>query len=195
VTVISTAPAVARAGEVAVIVVSFTTVKLVAGVSPKLTDVAPVKLVPVIVTDVPPDVEPTAGEIAVTAGSPITLNGVLVATALSAVLSAVLFGVAFSNSVAVRVSFVSGALIDNLSKLAIPVAEVDCDAVPFRTPVPTFAVIAMELAGYLGARLGKLAELKTIPDSLSCTAGAVAAAPRGAFTSTLDGGWVMKARE
>jgi len=53
-TVTSTAPA-AWAGATATIVACETTVKLAAGVPPKVTDVAPVKLVPVIVTEVPPE--------------------------------------------------------------------------------------------------------------------------------------------
>ena len=52
VTVTSTVPA-AWAGVVAVIWVAETTVKLVAAVAPKSTAVAPVKLVPVMVTDGP----------------------------------------------------------------------------------------------------------------------------------------------
>ena len=58
VTVTSTVPV--PAGLSAVIVVSLTTVRFVAGVVPKSTAVAPVKLVPVIVTRVPPAVR-TAG--------------------------------------------------------------------------------------------------------------------------------------
>ena len=55
VTVTSTVPV--PAGLSAVIVVALTTVKLVAGVVPKSTAVAPVKPVPVIVTECrrPPD--------------------------------------------------------------------------------------------------------------------------------------------
>jgi hypothetical protein len=56
------------AGEVAVIDVSLWTVTLVAGVEPKRTAVAPVRLVPVMVTLVPPAAGPEAGVIAVTAG-------------------------------------------------------------------------------------------------------------------------------
>src|SRR5437764_823305 len=68
VTVTSTVPA-APAGEVAVIEVAEATVKVVAGVAPNLTAVAPVKLVPVMVTEVPPAVEPVVGERAVTVGA------------------------------------------------------------------------------------------------------------------------------
>ena len=46
------------------------TVKLVALVAPNLTAVVPVKLVPAIVTDVPPAAGPAAGEIDVTVGAP-----------------------------------------------------------------------------------------------------------------------------
>ncbi|KRB26618.1 hypothetical protein ASD94_14070 [Acidovorax sp. Root70] len=57
------------AGAVAVICVAEFTVKPVAGAAPKLTAVAPVKFVPVMVTDVPPPVGPAVGEIDVTAGA------------------------------------------------------------------------------------------------------------------------------
>ena len=60
VTVTSTVPA--PAGEVAVIEVAELTVKLVALVAPNLTAVAPVKPVPVIVTDVPPAVGPDSAQ-------------------------------------------------------------------------------------------------------------------------------------
>jgi hypothetical protein len=67
VTVTVTAPAL-PAGEVAVIEVLLTTTTLVAAVAPNVT-VAPVaKLVPVIVTAVPPAVGPPIGEILLTAG-------------------------------------------------------------------------------------------------------------------------------
>ena len=59
------------AGDVAVIWVAELTVKPVAGVAPKLTAVAPVKFVPVIVTDVPPVAGPEVGEIDVTVGDGI----------------------------------------------------------------------------------------------------------------------------
>src|SRR5260370_3807444 len=68
VTVTSTVPA-ASAGEVVVMLVSLTTVKVSAVVSPKLTTPAPVKPVPVIVTTVPPASGPAAGVTAVTTGS------------------------------------------------------------------------------------------------------------------------------
>jgi hypothetical protein len=51
------------AGATADILVAEFTVKDVAAVPPNLTDVAPVKPVPVIVTAVPPDARPVAGEI------------------------------------------------------------------------------------------------------------------------------------
>ncbi len=59
VTVTSTVAA-ACAGDVAVIWVSETTVKVVAAVEPKSTAVAPVKPVPVMVTEVPPAAGPGA---------------------------------------------------------------------------------------------------------------------------------------
>ena len=60
VTVTSTTPAV-PAGLTAVIVVELTTMTLMAAVAPKSTTVAPPKLFPVMVTLVPPEVEPKRG--------------------------------------------------------------------------------------------------------------------------------------
>ena len=67
-TVTSTVPV--PAGEVAVIEVAELTVKAVAFVAPNFTAVAPVKLVPMTVTDVPPASGPPVGEIDVTVGVP-----------------------------------------------------------------------------------------------------------------------------
>ena len=53
----------------AVIWLSERTLNDIAGVLPNVTAVAPSKPVPVIVTEVPPAVEPLAGETAVTAGA------------------------------------------------------------------------------------------------------------------------------
>ena len=66
VTVISTMPV--PAGLTAVIVVLLTTAKLVAAIEPKSTALAPVKLVPVIVTVVPPPTGPLVGLIEVIVG-------------------------------------------------------------------------------------------------------------------------------
>ena len=60
------------AGLSAVIEVSLTTVTFVAAVAPKSTAVAPVNPVPVIVTDVPPAVEPVVGLTPVTVGAATT---------------------------------------------------------------------------------------------------------------------------
>jgi hypothetical protein len=67
-TVTSTVEPAVPDGETAVIWVSLTTLKLAAAVGPKFTAVAPVKLVPVIVTVVPPVASPDVGEIDVTMG-------------------------------------------------------------------------------------------------------------------------------
>ena len=67
VTVTPTAPA-AWAGVTAVIVVSLTTVKLAAAVVPNVTAVAPVRWLPVMVTDVPPAEGPDVGLIRLSAG-------------------------------------------------------------------------------------------------------------------------------
>ena len=63
----STTPA-AAAGAVAVIDVTELTVKAVAFVAPKRTAAAPVRLVPVMETEVPPAVDPLAGLTAETVG-------------------------------------------------------------------------------------------------------------------------------
>ena len=68
VTVTSTVPA-KPAMAVAVTLVALLTLKLVALVDPNLTAVAPVKLVPVIVTMVPPAVGPAVGATCVTVGA------------------------------------------------------------------------------------------------------------------------------
>jgi hypothetical protein len=57
------------AGDVAVAWVALTNVTLVAAKLPKLTEVKPVKFVPLIVTDVPPNVDPVLGETEVMTGA------------------------------------------------------------------------------------------------------------------------------
>ena len=68
VTTISLTPAVPT-GVTALMLVSLSTVKLVAAVPPIVTPLAPVKPVPVMVTAVPPSVEPVAGVMPVTVGA------------------------------------------------------------------------------------------------------------------------------
>jgi hypothetical protein len=72
VTVISTVPAV-PAGAMATMAVSEITVKLTAAVVPKLTDEAPVKALPVMVTTVPPAAVPLNGLTPVTEGAETAL--------------------------------------------------------------------------------------------------------------------------
>jgi len=74
VTIMPTAPAL-RAGVIQVIVVLFTTLIVVAAKPSNVTDVAPVKFVPVIVTLVPPTMAPDDGE------TPVTFGGVIIPTA------------------------------------------------------------------------------------------------------------------
>jgi hypothetical protein len=62
------------AGDVAVIDVALLTVKVVAAVAPKSTAVAPVKFVPVMVTDVPPAAGPLLGLTFVTVGAATNVN-------------------------------------------------------------------------------------------------------------------------
>ena len=71
VTVRSTLPAEVRGddGEIAVISVEDTTSNEVAAAAPNLTEVASVRLVPVIVTWVPPEIRPLVGEIEVMTGN------------------------------------------------------------------------------------------------------------------------------
>jgi hypothetical protein len=79
VTVTVTAPAL-PAGVVAVMLALLTTTTLVAAVAPNVT-VAPVaKFVPVIVTAVPPAVEPVFGDTPLTVGGFVTPDGVRKAT-------------------------------------------------------------------------------------------------------------------
>jgi hypothetical protein len=59
---------------VVVISVSETTVKEAAAIAPNWTEFAPVKLVPVIVTGVPPALGPAEGETAVTVGRAMNVN-------------------------------------------------------------------------------------------------------------------------
>jgi len=63
-----TAPAPMRAGVIQVIKIALTTVKDVASTPPMVTEVAPVKSLPLIVTSVPPFVLPVNGEIPVIEG-------------------------------------------------------------------------------------------------------------------------------
>jgi len=78
----STVPA-ACAGLTAVMVVSLTTVKLVAGVAPNFTAVAPVKPVPLIVTEVPPAAGPLSGVTAVIPQKAPTVNDHVYGTPLT----------------------------------------------------------------------------------------------------------------
>ena len=64
----------APAGVVAVICVALLTVNEAAAVTPKFTAVAPVKLVPVMVTDVPPAVDPEFGLTLLTVGAAMKLK-------------------------------------------------------------------------------------------------------------------------
>ena len=59
----------APAGVTAVIVVAETTVTEVAAAPPIVTEVAPVKLAPEMVTLVPPEIAPALGEIDATVGA------------------------------------------------------------------------------------------------------------------------------
>jgi hypothetical protein len=67
VTVTSTVPL--PVGAVAEIEVELVTEKFAAGVPPKLTPVAPVKFVPVIVIEIPPAAVPLVGVTPVTVGA------------------------------------------------------------------------------------------------------------------------------
>ena len=71
VTIMPTAPAVVRAGVIQVIVVLFTMLRDVAAIPSNVTDVAPVKFMPVIVTLVPPVMPPDDGEMLLITGGVI----------------------------------------------------------------------------------------------------------------------------
>jgi hypothetical protein len=70
VTIMPAAP-ILRAGVIQVIVVLFTMLREVAAIPPNVTDVAPIKDVPVIVTFVPPSVLPDDCEMPVIVGGVI----------------------------------------------------------------------------------------------------------------------------
>ncbi len=71
VTIMPTSPAVVRAGVIQDIVVLFTMIREVADNPPNVTDVAPVKFVPVIITLIPPSVLPDDDEILLITGGVI----------------------------------------------------------------------------------------------------------------------------
>ena len=70
-TITSTGPAVRLTGVLQVIVVSLTALTSVAFNPPNVTEVAPLKLTPVIVTTFPPVVPPKSGEMLVMTGGKI----------------------------------------------------------------------------------------------------------------------------
>ena len=74
-TITSTAPAVRLTGVLQVIVVGLTALTSVAFNPPKVTEFAPLKLRPVIVTTFPPVVPPKVGEMLVMTGGTIYVNG------------------------------------------------------------------------------------------------------------------------
>ena len=74
VTFTATVSGVSPGGATTVIDVSESTLKSNHCRSPKLTEVAPVKSVPVIVTVVPPVIGPDAGERSVTVGAATNVN-------------------------------------------------------------------------------------------------------------------------
>jgi len=65
-TITPTASAAIPGGVLQVIVVGLNTKRLVAGIPPNVTEVAPVNPIPVILTAVPPDLVPNVGKIAET---------------------------------------------------------------------------------------------------------------------------------
>ena len=73
VTIMPAAPAL-RTGVIQVIVVLFTTLREVADNPPNVTEVAPVKFLPVIVTFVPPAMPPDDGEMPVISGGVIKVK-------------------------------------------------------------------------------------------------------------------------
>jgi len=68
-TITPTSSATTPAGVLQVIVVGLNTKRLVAGIPPNVTEVAPVNPIPVILTLVPPDLVPNFGKIAETKGT------------------------------------------------------------------------------------------------------------------------------
>ena len=124
VTVTSTTPA-ARAGEVAEIDVSLLKVTPVAGVPPKATVAPLVKLVPVIVTSVPPPMGPMLGLMLETVGA--TTSSLVIVPVALAVPRVAPVGVGLER-VTVKVSsdsnWVSPTMLTLMVLLSSPVANV-----------------------------------------------------------------------
>ena len=105
----STVPAEA-AGDSAVIEVGLFTLKLVAGVAPNDTEMAPVRSVPVMVAEVAPPVGPDEGATPVTVGT--RTGGTVVVVAGAAVVVVV--------GAAVVVVVVVGVVASSLAMVAVP---------------------------------------------------------------------------
>ncbi len=129
-TVTCTGPAVA-ASVVAVIDVSELTVNELAAVAPNLTAVALANPEPVMVTDVPPAVEPAFGLTAVTSGTPKVNRSAAEVALVPATLATVTFTVPAGAAEVVAVIEVSELMV-NVDAAAAP----KLTAVAFVKPVP-----------------------------------------------------------
>jgi len=124
VTVTTTAPAL-PAGVVAVIVVLFTTTTFVAAAAPNVTAAPPTKFVPVIVTAVPPAVDPLLGLTLLTVGTgPDTAENVTICITHG------------PDAVNVAVALLLPVVVTIMSSARSPSGEVMMRAV---NPLPTVA--------------------------------------------------------
>ena len=147
VTVTSTVPE--PAGAVAVIVVSLLTLNNVAATVPKFTALAPVKFVPVIVTDVPPAVEPDDGLTPVTVGAG---GGVYVNWSLELV-ALVPWPVVTVTSTAPRIPAGAVALID-VALLTVNVVAAMRPNFTALAPVKLVPVIVTDVPPVVGPEVG-----------------------------------------
>jgi hypothetical protein len=158
VTLTSNTPAL-PAGAVAVIEDPLTTAKLLAAVAPKLTAEAPVKPVPVMVTEVPPTSGPDAGLIADTVGtdSYVKLSAELVAlvppevATVTSTVPAEPAGEAAVTLVALTTVKLAAAVVPNLTAVAPvnPVPVIVTDVPPAGRPATGFTAVTTGMDVYV----------------------------------------------
>ena len=196
VTVMSTVPAVC-AGEVAVIDVALFTVNDAAAVAPKLTAVAPVKPVPVIVTDVPPAVGPLVGLTLVTVGpltnvnwshAPVALVPLGVVTVTSTVPAVCAGEVAVIDVALFTVNDAAGVAPNCTAVAPVkPVPVIVTDVPPAVGPLVGLTLVTVGAAG-VGELVGALVASSCRPESVAVMstvpvpAGAVAVIDVSLFT-------------
>jgi hypothetical protein len=150
VTVTSTVPV--PVGEIAVSEVALFTVYVVAGTPAKLTAVAPVKLVPVSVTEVPIGPEVGASPVTVDCGGTVYVYW---SAGLVALLPSVVTTVTFTVPVPVGDVAVSEVALFTVNEAAALVPNWTCDATVKFVPVTTTPVPAGPEAGLTPVTVGE----------------------------------------